>query len=70
MTRKLLGRTLRAVSTLDAIQQESDLTGLKTSDSMAVAPSHPFQSQAAPRTPLESPCLAGRIGVTKVSEKT
>ena len=28
------------------------------------------QSQAAPRTPEESPCRAGRIGVTKLSEKT
>ena len=26
---------------------------------------HSFQSQAAPRTPLESPCAAGRIGVWK-----
>ena len=26
-------------------------------------------SQAAPRTPLESPCIAGRIGVSTPSEK-
>ena len=28
------------------------------------------QSQAAPRTPDESPCFGGRIAVTTVSEKT
>src|SRR6185369_6182631 len=28
------------------------------------------QSQAAPRTPEESPCTAWRIGVSKTSEKT
>ena len=33
-------------------------------------PIHVDQSQAAPRTPLESPCLGGRTAVSTRSEKT